>query len=849
MLKIISVLVVFLFCISFVSAGDSLEINLSKFNYGLDTNFLGNLYFSSDSLVAGDEEFSADISSCGSYSEKNIGLYELLVNSSLTNEPKYSYEKGSGSTSVSFDSSEYLIGLYMATSGMVSDFRFSVSGSGGPLKVDVGDDGIDWQYVGDFVGWSSPFYPNEECSSFDIEDGVSEFNPKNFAREFIEVEHSGLLGELDLRVNLIVKKMEPEGAGELVVRVGSQECIINDYIGSSWESVSCDVSVNALMNPMNLEVRVSADNDNFRLPRYPGTSGYDYYFISLQSARHSDELGALKVVNDSVLKSAVSSYRNSDCAGESWCLVPIRLYLESEGSVNLNSLNLAYGSTEDHYFYDVSETMNEFNLSGLAIPLDKFSSLVTPSRVDDDCRLLIEFSGEEAISRFNVSALPVAVIDSISYVPVNLAVEFSGQDSESSNLTIMDYSWDFGDDSSAKGAMVSHTYTSVGNYEVVLNVTDSAGQMGSVVKSISVVSAEDHLEIELPLAVSEIEYAISSLSGLSGDLNESYYLLDYPSVLEASNVSFNNLLSNFSSIRYSNLSAVLKAQRYGEMITDLHELKQGTPKSLVMGDMFNVDNLKLNSVSDIFDYGAVSVPSDEINYYFNDLYDFNQQNVEINMSSKILDIEFLEGSSNLAIITKSVSVRGGSNKVLVEDLRLYDASKIISLSHGFGGNGSILYGDMAGSTITISYAIEDVSVLSAINSVVFSQLDYYTPPVVWNESCNSSNCSFKWCGDNLCTRGYEDSVSCSEDCTSGAPVWIYVLLGLVFAGGLIYLNVERFRNIRIPNKKSGGDSVDILKLKNYVSMVRRQGYPDAEIRNALEKKGWVKEQLDSALAK
>ena len=39
MLKIISVLVVFLFCISFVSADDDLEINLSKSNYGLGSIF------------------------------------------------------------------------------------------------------------------------------------------------------------------------------------------------------------------------------------------------------------------------------------------------------------------------------------------------------------------------------------------------------------------------------------------------------------------------------------------------------------------------------------------------------------------------------------------------------------------------------------------------------------------------------------------------------------------------------------------------------------------------------------------------------------------------------------------
>ncbi len=56
-----------------------------------------------------------------------------------------------------------------------------------------------------------------------------------------------------------------------------------------------------------------------------------------------------------------------------------------------------------------------------------------------------------------------------------LEVTFDGSASTSPNGPIVNYSWDFGDGTTGAGAVVTHTYTEKGVYEVTLEVRDAAG--------------------------------------------------------------------------------------------------------------------------------------------------------------------------------------------------------------------------------------------------------------------------------------------------------------------------------------------------------------------------------------
>jgi len=82
---------------------------------------------------------------------------------------------------------------------------------------------------------------------------------------------------------------------------------------------------------------------------------------------------------------------------------------------------------------------------------------------------------------------PVA---SFSYSPtspaVNEEIYFNASGSSDPDGTIVSYTWNFGDGSSANGMEVTHQFADSGTYTVYLQVTDDSGNTGSTSKSISV---------------------------------------------------------------------------------------------------------------------------------------------------------------------------------------------------------------------------------------------------------------------------------------------------------------------------------------------------------------------------
>ena len=73
------------------------------------------------------------------------------------------------------------------------------------------------------------------------------------------------------------------------------------------------------------------------------------------------------------------------------------------------------------------------------------------------------------------------------YPIVDQTVEFDASSSYDPDGTIVSYDWDFGDGAKASGDVVTHAYSSAGNYTVILTVTDNEGAKNSMSKTISVI--------------------------------------------------------------------------------------------------------------------------------------------------------------------------------------------------------------------------------------------------------------------------------------------------------------------------------------------------------------------------
>ncbi|MCW8335409.1 S8 family serine peptidase [Vibrio paucivorans] len=122
--------------------------------------------------------------------------------------------------------------------------------------------------------------------------------------------------------------------------------------------------------------------------------------------------------------------------------------------------------------------------------------------------------------------IPNAVIEvenPASSYGVGEMVYFNGLGSSDSD-GIASYEWSFGDGSSSIGVSASHAYSSVGDFTVVLTVTDNAGAMNSSNVQISVV---DQYVLNAPVGLSaSVDGLNVSLSWQDNNANETQYMVE-----------------------------------------------------------------------------------------------------------------------------------------------------------------------------------------------------------------------------------------------------------------------------------------------------------------------------------
>jgi PKD repeat protein len=101
--------------------------------------------------------------------------------------------------------------------------------------------------------------------------------------------------------------------------------------------------------------------------------------------------------------------------------------------------------------------------------------VVTLKVIDDD-----RASASSTSTKMVINRAPVALFtETAEMVPTGEVIIFDATLSYDSDGTIVDYFWDFGDGTTANGAVVSHAYFDNGTYKVTLVVTDDDGSTAS----------------------------------------------------------------------------------------------------------------------------------------------------------------------------------------------------------------------------------------------------------------------------------------------------------------------------------------------------------------------------------
>ena len=104
------------------------------------------------------------------------------------------------------------------------------------------------------------------------------------------------------------------------------------------------------------------------------------------------------------------------------------------------------------------------------------------------------------------------------------AITFDGSESYDEDGEIVEYLWDFGDETTGSGESITHTYTSPGNYTTTLTVTDDDGSISTDTTIVTVVQSSGQsggstgaagfeLEVPVPLViVFEIVFIVVGIS-------------------------------------------------------------------------------------------------------------------------------------------------------------------------------------------------------------------------------------------------------------------------------------------------------------------------------------------------
>ena len=832
--------------VGFVSAASVFNVELTKYNYSVGSNFQGNIIIN-DSSVLVDEILSGDVTSCGSYDEKEISIYDLLINSGEVLGPAEVFSAGDASTSYSItlgDNETSLVGFEVDNT--ISKLNFSISGSADGVKFDVGADGdYDWSFFGAEIGWGNYILPADYEGNTDLP-GEVDYNPgaSNACSDF-EISLDEFASELKINVKGTAKRITP--GGDLKAKIKGKECIFTN-VPDAYGNVECEIilDVSDYGDILEFEACIFATNNNFKVPRKT-YNNVDYYYFGIQKQNYETNLTSSQVyVSDIGLMNAMDSV----CDGISGnCFIPLEISVVGAGSVTLNNLDLEFGAVSSDKFYSVSSTTLEVDLSNKTIPLNSFINLKTPI-VDDrkDCILELEFGSYDDSVAFGVSAGPTAIIEVSSfYMAKNYNILFDGSDSiVGNNRTIVSYNWDFGDNSTGIGERVSHKYTYEGNYSVILKVKDSSGVEGISSVDVHIVPLEEHLDTQFLNLESGIVSSLS-LSSLTGDEKSFYDFMGYNSSIDTSITRINSLKSNFTSLKAGNLTN--KDTKYVLIVNELHDITSSLPISIDRISSRNIDNLALFNPDEIFNYGGVSSYTPA---YVNELFKFNVDNVDVDMDSTLFYVDYFEGSTNFLRVEKEITITGGTNNIIVEDLR----NVVADLDNSVGGthrnNSKVL--TWSGSVSSIDYAVE-TSELNNIKTIVFTDLEITGDDTY---CLLDSSCEF-YCGDGVCTTANYLGVDemdelnanyCPKDCVQETPKVLYIVLLIVFVLFVLYILFYRgpwSLKGKLSPKNVFINEKDRSVLNGFIYNSLNRGYTKDQVKSALIKKGWSADKVDQIM--
>ncbi len=611
-------------------------------------------------------------------------------------------------------------------------------------------------------------------------------------------------------------------------------CALNKQGIANGSEIYCNVDY-SITNPGDYYVCIYSDSGTgtYKTKGYSGNSNCGFSGFPVNQETNSYQIfaegkafgivGILNISNSlsngNTLSGIVSNYildtyGSFDCS--QGCIVPIKLISGKDQHITLKGLKVVYnkpgltGITETN-FYDLNEIPSVVNADFQKLSLDEGGFTLPEDYGSQDFELSLN---DETIFKEHLSIEKVPVIESITPASTASAYPTLFKAKVSSNNSLTEYRWEFGDNNiqTTTTNQVTHTYASSGKYAFKLTVTDSLGRSVFKKMDISVGSPKEIINSTLLKKLKDLDNVNLQMGQF-----DSFTQKNLDSILDTETLN-----EELKKIR-KDYNAAFSEDEYNQALTDL--LALDVPEAIMITKTAN--SISFPPKKDYIDLYALETigggnydVSDE-DKYINAILSWNQANFETKISFKEISAEYPSSTKPvLRIFELSLNAKNSltSNPYFI--LRNLDD---LNFKENY------LENEESGYTY-IELKKDEAITFSTTEDVDFMTLPFFVSPAISKLSIGT-------------ITSVDDEKSFSNWILFISIVVLLALIGVITYIVLQVWYKNKYESHLFKNRNN------LYNLITYVNNARKRGLSDREISSKLRKAGWNSEQVAYAIKK
>lgn len=840
--------------------------NLTKKTYGIGDSIEGYINISLSAQSA-DSNLRLIINN----KEQNISLLDFLVKSGLRAgnnflcNPKsceQTYQTISESSkSKRIKGGRTIVGAMITGNSIefkTNVLEFDVSGENStpscgvsPLRIDLlADKSNDWQYLegDDFCGALLPSacYDDENANkNFDVTN--TGYCQKIFLPVSTRFKLSALVkknkGEGDLKLFLYDKKTGNSESCDLEepneTAYIQKNCTVNFPISSYYEEQEYYICIRDELSDNSYTIKGEMTEPlcgTGGLPDGNATADFGLFvqpssIVSFNRTIRFNDTEFSKTHIESLaeyIKDYITEKYDGDCI--SGCLIPIEIM--SEQDVTIDNFAVRYCTqglcTTENNFFELTKkpALIDMNFTSISLEAANFTALGQGNQT------ATFFIGDSSIGSEQIMIERIPVIKEIiqagkeAMSPIQFIVDVYSP----KNNSLVSYQWDFGDGSTEKTLLntTTHSYGNVGTFKLKVEVTDSEGLIGTKTKEIIVGSPKEVLNKTLVIKR-------AFLSNITVQIENAGWYKDLLTK-EIGTAEISDKLSEYE--RQYKLAAT--DAEYLDIMTKLKELNM--PQ--VIYDAETVTNMPLITDVDTImpEYiEKLNGGTYDTNYATetkNAVGDWNSKNLQLSISSKIVDLVKEDNSREdvITVINLNIEPNEQKRELFFVIVLPYERTKFAAEYGQQQLDGAIGFLFKDTTEQNINFAVPgriDVENLVAFGSPYLGDLEIVPPEIV----CNNNG---------KCEKG-ENWKNCRSDCKPIGLAIFYILLVAVLIY-TFYLFLQKWYKTKYESYLFKNRQ-DLHNLLFFIGNSFKKGKQEKEIIEELKKAGWGSEQINYALRK